>query len=194
MTQPQRIALRSWLALTSLTLLAFVLYTILEQLEQQAKRERVVTLPPVDYAFTGVDYSALDSAGKLRVRVSATKMAHARVQKSLVLSSPRVVRFADDAGRQIMTSKRAQVFDQGKRVLLDGNVQVQSRGVDERITIIKTLDLTLLSEEKRAFTDGAVEIQQNSARLTGRGLRADFINQVIEIQHDVHTVIQPRTR
>ena len=194
MTQPQRIALRSWLALTSLTLLAFVLYTILEQLEQQAKRERVVTLPPVDYAFTGVDYSALDSAGKLRVRVSATKMAHARVQKSLVLSSPRVVRFADDAGRQIMTSKRAQVFDQGKRVLLDGNVQVQSRGVDERITIIKTFDLTLLSEEKRAFTDGAVEIQQNSARLTGRGLRADFINQVIEIQHDVHTVIQPRTR
>ena len=194
MTQPRRIALRSWLALTSLTLLAFVLYTILEQLEQQAKRERVVTLPPVDYAFTGVDYSALDSAGKLRVRVSATKMAHARVQKSLVLSSPRVVRFADDAGRQIMTSKRAQVFDQGKRVLLDGNVQVQSRGVDERITIIKTLDLTLLSEEKRAFTDGAVEIQQNSARLTGRGLRADFINQVIEIQHDVHTVIQPRTR
>ena len=194
MTQPQRIALRSWLALTSLTLLAFVLYTILEQLEQQAKRERVVTLPPVDYAFTGVDYSALDSAGKLRVRVSATKMAHARMQKSLVLSSPRVVRFADDAGRQIMTSKRAQVFDQGKRVLLDGNVQVQSRGVDERITIIKTLDLTLLSEEKRAFTDGAVEIQQNSARLTGRGLRADFINQVIEIQHDVHTVIQPRTR
>ena len=194
MTQPQRIALRSWLALTSLTLLAFVLYTILEQLEQQAKRERVVTLPPVDYAFTGVDYSALDSAGKLRVRVSATKMAHARVQKSLVLSSPRVVRFADDAGRQIMTSKRAQVFDQGKRVLLDGNVQVQSRGVDERITIIKTLDLTVLSEEKRAFTDGAVEIRQNSARLTGRGLRADFINQVIEIQHDVHTVIQPRTR
>ena len=194
MTQPRGIALRSWVALTSLTLLAFGLYTVLEQLEQQAKRERVVTLPPVDYAFSGVDYSALDRAGKLRVRVSATKMAHARVQKSLVLSSPRVVRFADDAGRQIMTSKRAQVFEQGKRVLLDGNVQVQSRSVDERITIIKTLDLTLLSEEKRAFTDGAVEIQQNTARLTGRGLRADFINQVIEIQHDVHTVIQPRTR
>ena len=193
MTQRRGVALRSWIALSVLTLLAFGLYTVLERLEQQAKRERVVTLPPVDYAFTGVDYSALDSAGKLRVRVSATNMTHARVQKSLVLTSPRVVRFADDAGRQIMTSNRAQVFDQGKRVLLDGNVQMQSRGFDERITIVKTLDLTLLSEEKRAFTDGAVEIQQNSARLTGRGLRADFVQQVIEIQHDVHTVIQPRT-
>ena len=59
---------------------------------------------------------------------------------------------------------------------------------------VKTPDLTLLSEEKRAFTDSAVEIQQNSARLTGRGLRADFILQVIEIQHNVHTVFQPRTR
>ncbi len=194
MTQRRGVALRSWIALIALTLLAFGLFTVLERLEQQAKRERVVTLPPVDYAFVGVDYSALDGDGKLRVRVSATKMAHARVQKSLILISPRVVRFADDAGRQIMTSNRAQVYDQGKRVLLDGNVQMQSRGADERITIIKTLDLTLLSEEKRAFTDGAVEIQQNSARLTGRGLRADFINQVIEIEHDVHTVFQPRTR
>ena len=193
MTQRRGVALRSWVALVSLSLLAFGLFTVLERLEKQAKRERIVTLPPVDYAFTGVDYSALDSAGKLRIRVTATNMVHARVQKSLVLISPRVVRFAD-AGRQIMTSNRAQVFEQGKRVELDGNVQMQSRGADERITIIKTPDLTLLSEEKRAFTDSAVEIQQNSARLTGRGLRADFIHQVIEIQHDVHTVFQPRTR
>ena len=194
MTQRRGVALRSWIALIGLSLLAFGLFTVLERLEKQAKRERAVTLPPVDYAFTGVDYSALDSDGKLRVRVSAATMVHARVQKSLVLISPRVVRFADGAGRQIMTSNRAQVFEQGKRVQLDGNVQMQSRGEDERITIIKTPDLTLLSEEKRAFTDSAVEIQQNSARLTGRGLRADFIRQVIEIQHDVHSVFQPRTR
>lgn len=194
MTQRRGVALRSWLALIALTLLAFGLFTVLERLERQAKRERVVTLPPIDYAFTGVDYSALDSDGKLRVRVSALAMAHARVQKSLVLTSPKVVRFADDVGRQIMTSNTAQVFNQGKRVQLVGNVQMQSRGVDESITIIKTPDLTLLSEEKRAFTDSAVEIQQNIARLTGRGLRADFIHQVIEIQHDVHTVIQPPSR
>ena len=194
MTQRRGVALRSWIALIGLSLLAFGLFTVLERLEKQAKRERIVTLPPVDYAFTGVDYSALDSVGKLRVRVTATNMVHARVEKSLVLISPRVVRFADDAGRQIMTSNRAQVFEQGQRVQLDGNVQMQSRGADESITIIKTPDLTLLSEEKRAFTDSAVEIQQNSARLTGRGLRADFIHQVIEIQHDVHTVFQPRTR
>ena len=193
MTRRRGVALRSWIALIGLSLLAFGLFTVLERLEKQAKRERLVTLPPVDYAFTGVDYSALDSAGKLRVRVTATNMVHARVQKSLVLISPRVVRFADGAGRQIMTSNRAQVFEQGKRVQLDGNVQMQSRGEDERITIIKTPDLTLLSEEKRAFTDSAVEIQQNSARLTGRGLRADFIRQVIEIQHDVHSVFQPPT-
>ncbi len=194
MTQRRGVALRSWVALIALTSLAFGIFTVLERLEKQAKRERVVTLPPVDYVFTGVDYSALDSAGKLRVRVSAAKMEHARVEKSLVLTSPRVVRFADDVGRQIMTSNTAQVFDQGKRVQLDGNVQMQSRGADESVTIIKTPDLTLLSEEKRAFTDSAVEIQQNTAKLTGRGLRADFILQDIEIQHDVHTVFQPRTR
>ncbi len=194
MTQRRGVALRSWVALIALTSLAFGIFTVLERLEKQAKRERVVTLPPVDYVFTGVDYSALDNAGKLRVRVSAAKMAHARVEKSLVLTSPRVVRFADDVGRQIMTSNTAQVFDQGKRVQLDGNVQMQSRGADESVTIIKTPDLTLLSEEKRAFTDSAVEIQQNTAKLTGRGLRADFILQDIEIQHDVHTVFQPRTR
>lgn len=194
MTQRRGVALRSWIALIALTSLAFGIFTVLERLEKQAKRERVVTLPPVDYLFTGVDYSALDDTGKLRVRVSAAKMAHARVEKSLVLTSPRVVRFADDVGRQIMTSNTAQVFDQGKRVQLDGNVQIQSRGADESVTIIKTPDLTLLSEEKRAFTDSAVEIQQNTARLTGRGLRADFILQDIEIQHDVHTVFQPRTR
>ncbi len=194
MTQRRGVAPRSWIALIALTLLAFGIFTALERLEQQAKRERVVTLPPVDYVFTGVDYSALDSLGKLRVRVSAAKMEHARVQKTLILTGPRVVRFADDVGRQIMTSNSAQVFDQGKRVQLDGNVQMQSRGADESITIIKTPDLTLLSEEKRAFTDSAVEIQQNTAKLTGRGLRADFILQDIEIQHDVHTVFQPRTR
>ncbi len=194
MSSAGNMPIRSWAALIGLSLLAFGIFTLVERLEKQAKRERVVTLPPVDYRFTGVDYSALDQTGKLRVRVIAEDMTHARIDKSLVLTAPKVVRFADDAGRQTMTAARAQVFDQGKRVFLDGQVNMQSRGENASLTLIKTPDLTLLSEEKRAFTDGAVEIQQGSTKLTGRGLKADFSRQDIEIEHDVHTVFLPPTR
>jgi LPS export ABC transporter protein LptC len=186
--------IRSWIALVGLSLLAFGIFTLVERLEKQAKRERVVTLPPVDYRFSGVDYSALDNTGRLRIRVQATDMTHARVDKSLILSAPKVLRFADDAGRQTLIAARAQVFDQGKRVFLDGQVNMQSRGENASLTFIKTADLTLLSEEKRAFSDGAVEIQQGSTKLTGRGLRADFSHQEIEIEHDVHTVFLPPAR
>jgi LPS export ABC transporter protein LptC len=182
--------LRSWLALLGLSLLALGIFSLLERLEKQAKQERIVTLPPVDYSFLGVEYSALDNAGQLRVRVSAASMAHARADKTLILINPKIIRFADDNGKQTMNAKQAQVFEQGKRVVLEGRVLMQSRDAHTRPMTVKTNDLTLLTEEKRAFSENAVQIQQQGTTLTGRGLKANFATQVIEIKHDVHTVFQ----
>jgi lipopolysaccharide export system protein LptC len=197
MTPNRPMPMRSWLALIGLSLLALGIFSVLERLEKQAKRERVVNLPPIDYTFEGIQYAALDSNGDLRVRVNAQRMTHTRADKSLLLSAPHIVRFGADTAQQTLNAERAQVYDQGKRVELRGNVEMLSRAQSATAkaeTHINTADLTLLAEEKRAFTDSAVQIQQGDTVMTGRGLRADFNQQLIEIEHDIHTVYRPSTR
>jgi LPS export ABC transporter protein LptC len=174
---------------------------MIEKLEREAKENRQVQLPPIDYTFTRVDYSALDEKGQLRVLVSAKTMMHDRAAKSLVLELPRVRRLnaADSAAKetrdltvQTLDSQTARVFDQGKRVLLEGGVRMLSRKQNAEDAELRVDDLTLMAEEKLAFTESTVEIQQGGTTVTGRGLRADFNTQEFEISHDFRSTIRPR--
>lgn len=192
MNSIQPVPLRSWAALLGLSLLALGIFSLLERLEKQVRSERVVALPEVDYRFDEVEYSALDGKGTLRLRVKASDMSHRRADKTLVLENPRVLRFAEDAQLQSLQATQAQVFEQGERIELIGRVLMQSEDQKALPLTIKTNDLTLLSEEKRAFTKNAVQIHQDGATLRGRGLKADFTTQIVEIEHDVHTVFAPR--
>lgn len=184
--------LRSWAALLGLTLLALGIFSLLERLEKQVKSERIVALPEVDYRFDEVEYSALDDKGALRLRVKASDMSHRRSDQTLILENPRVLRFAEGAELQSLQATQAQVFEQGERIELIGRVLMQSEDEKALPLTIKTNDLTLLSGEKRAFTKNAVQIHQRGATLRGRGLKADFTTQIVEIEHDVHTVFAPR--
>jgi LPS export ABC transporter protein LptC len=197
MTPNRPMPLRSWFALITLVAVGFGIFSLLERLERQAKSEKTLTAQPIDYVFTDVDYSALDSVGKLRVVVRAADMTHDRSAQVLTLRAPRVVRLASATGQQTLSALTAKVFDQGKRVLLQGNVIMHSVSAalptaPARASDLYIDSLTLLPEERKAFSEDTVRIQQDGATLTGRGLRADFNRQELEINHDVHTIIPAR--
>ena len=189
------IPIRSLLALLALVLVGVGIFSLLERLEREARQNRLVQLPPIDYTFTRVDYSALDDSGNLRVLVSAKTMVHDRLQKSLQLTLPRVRRLSEvDAGVQILDAQSAVILEQGKRLQLDGGVTLRSTKPDGTTAQMKVNDLTLITEAKTAFTESPVEIQQGSTKVFGRGLRADFNTQELEILHDFHSIIVPRSR
>jgi LPS export ABC transporter protein LptC len=185
--------LRSWISLGVLVALLFGILNLLERLENQAKAERKVRLPPIDYTFKDVRYSALDSKGRMRLEVSSKRMAHLRDARTLTMETPVVSRFGGDTAAiaQTLRARQAVVHSEGERVELSGGVAIDS-AEGESATKLRTKELTLLPPEKRAFTDGEVQIQQASATLTGRGLIADFAAQTLELQHDVRSQIRPQ--
>lgn len=190
--------LRSWISLAILGVVLFGILNVLERLENQAKAQRQVKLPPIDYTFHKVRYTALDEQGNLRLEVNSERMQHERAERRLTMHKPLVTRFVADQQAQgdrtqKLTAQRALVFEEGKRVDLLGGVEINSASNDDPIKL-NTAELTLLPEERRGFTDGRVQIQQASAKLTGRGLIADFAAQTLEIQHDVRATIPPVTR
>jgi LPS export ABC transporter protein LptC len=185
--------LRSWLSLGILIAVLFGILNLLERLENQAKAERKVRLPPIDYTFNAVRYSALDSKGRMRLEVSSTRMVHLRDARTLTMETPVVTRFGGDSAgiAQTLSAKQAIVHAEGERVELSGGVAIDS-AEGASATQLRTDQLTLLPPEKRAFTEGEVQIQQASATLQGRGLIADFAAQTLELQHDVRSQILPR--
>jgi LPS export ABC transporter protein LptC len=197
--QERSVTVRSWLALLALVLAGVGIFSMIEKLEREAKENRLVQQPPIDYTFTRVDYSALDEKGQLRVLVSAKTMIHDRNEKSLVLELPRVRRLnastsalSQTQAVQTLDSRSAKIFDQGKRVLLEGDVRLLSKKQNAEDAELRVDDLTLMAEEKIAFTESTVAIQQGSTTVTGRGLRADFTAQEFEITHDFQSTILPR--
>jgi lipopolysaccharide export system protein LptC len=178
---------RSWVAMIGLALLAAIIFTVLERLETDVKRAKRVMMPSQDYEFFAVEYTALNQKGALRLALHAAHVTHARNADVLTLIQPRIERLADGDAAHVLEAKTAQVFNQGEKVVMNGEVRVISTPAGSaRSMRFTTPTLTLYPEARRAQSDQHVEIQQDDATLSGVGLRADFVNESLEIEDDVH--------
>ncbi len=177
-----------------LTALAFGVFAWLERLERSTRRTTHVVMPPTDYQFKQVEYAALDRKGQLRIALASDVVSHARDEKILTVNAPHIMRLANGDASYELRSNVAQIFDQGKRVELQGDVTVTSQNAIAKNNALafQTQSLTLHPEQRLAETAEHVEVQQNGATLAGDGLLANFQTEMMEIKANAQARIPRR--
>jgi len=203
---------RSALAIVLLTLIALGLFTALERIERAGRRADRVEVPNIDYRLFGVSLSLYDAETGGKVQLRAAQIQHLRKEDELQIDKPNIDRFGKateiNAGnaRQTLQAASARLFKQGQSVLLYGGVTLKSVPEAANLTAdapapgVQSPDLTLDTEslwlypaEKRAETSQTVQIQQAQTTLTGKGLKADFATQSLEILQNVQARVTPTT-
>ncbi len=198
---------RSALAIVLLTLMALGLFAALERIERAGRRAERVEVPNIDYRLFGVQLSLYDAESGGKVQLRAAQIQHLRKEDELLIDKPDIDRFGkatDSAAanaRQNLQASHARLFKQGQSVLLYGGVKLTSitgsaeTGADPLAAnlVLNTESLWLYPAEKRAETSQGVQIQQAQTTLSGKGLKADFATQSLEILQNVQARITPKT-
>ena len=208
---------RSGLAIVLLTLMALGLFAALERIERAGRRAERVEVPNIDYRLFGVQLSLYDAESGGRVQLRAAQIQHLRKEDELLIDKPDIDRFgkATDStaasAQQNLQATHARLFKQGESVLLYGGVKLtntaRSAHASTQISrpaepmaaqagadlVLTTESLWLYPAEKRAETSQGVQIQQAQTTLSGKGLKADFATQSLEILQNVQARITPKT-
>ena len=204
---------RSALAIVLLTLMALGLFAALERIERAGRRADRVEVPNIDYRLFGVSLSLFDAQTGGKVQLRAAQIQHLRKQDELQIDKPNIDRFGKASevnhanARQNLKAASARLFKQGQSVLLYGGVTLKSMAEPDSASAksglpnMQTADLTLTTEslwlypaEKRAETSQTVQIQQAQTTLQGKGLKADFATQSLEILQNVQARVTPQAR
>jgi|GEM_PF-2306230 len=203
---------RSALAIVLLALMALGLFAALERIELAGRRAERVEVPNIDYRLFGVSLSLYDAETGGKVQLRAAQIQHLRKEDELQIDKPNIDRFgkANEINaanaRQNLQAASARLFNQGQSVLLYGGVILKSMAEPEPpnaaagVPVKQSVDLTLNTQslwlypaEKRAETSQTVQIQQAQTTLTGKGLKADFATQSLEILQNVQARVTPST-
>lgn len=202
---------RSALAIVMLALMALGLFAALERIERAGRRADRVEVPNIDYRLFGVSLSLFDAETGGKVQLRAAQIQHLRKEDELQIDKPNIDRFGKAAeinaanARQNLQAASARLFKQGQSVLLYGGVTLKSMAEPSQLSAAGSLadepsaDLTLNTKslwlypaEKRAETSQTVQIQQAQTTLSGKGLKADFATQSLEILQNVQARVTPQ--
>ncbi|NKB16435.1 MAG: LPS export ABC transporter periplasmic protein LptC [Sphingomonadales bacterium] len=158
-----------------------------------------MVLPDIDYRLYAVNLSLFDAASGGKIQLKADAIQHFRKQDELLIDKPVIDRFGkpSDAdftrvAKQNLRASAARVYKKGQSVLLYDGVTLSSSAAEkEAMSVMQTRSLWLYPAEKRAETAQSVQIQQGETTLSGRGLKADFATQSMELSHDVQAQVRP---
>ncbi|MDR0528136.1 MAG: LPS export ABC transporter periplasmic protein LptC [Zoogloeaceae bacterium] len=115
-----------------------------------------------------------DEKGRLAYRMTAKRLEHYPDDDSVLAQTPFLVRYRAAAPNVTVEGENALITENGKRVLLRGDVVLNRAAYAGRAALIaRTPELTVFPDEGRAFNQHPVEIRQGEDWVTGVGLAAD---------------------
>jgi lipopolysaccharide export system protein LptC len=127
-----------------------------------------------DYIVSGATLRKLDPAGNLQYTLKAVEIRHYPDDDTTDMLEPDVVHLQPPKPPVSMSAERGHMSKDGERVDLYENVRIfrAASGKDEAMTAV-TSQLTVLPDEKKAFTKEPVVITQGDSWLKGTGLQVD---------------------
>lgn len=159
-------------------------------LEQTTKQEPAGEDPKKrhepDYMVEHFSVQRFDATGHPDSALGATRMLHYPDDDSTRVENPVVTFTPRDVPHTRVTAMEGTISGDGKRVDLSGDVVVtreaskKAGGVQP--TIVRSPQLTLFPDEKRARTDARVTIEQGPSVLQGTGLEADNAAGLMELR------------
>lgn len=149
-----------------------------------------------DYYGEGLRNRSFGSSGSFERQFNARRSVHYPAQKLIEFSQPKVTTVADDNEVWIIQSLAGIHYEEDQRLVLQQDVQIAPLNDPETANsrddiIIRTSELTLLSQSKIAKTDKPVEVISTQGRIDAVGMIIRLDQQRIEFLSKVKAKYAP---
>lgn len=113
-----------------------------------------------------------DKTGAQQYELTGSRMVHFPDDHSSVIARPNLI-FTGNGRPLTMTSAQATVFDQGDRVLLEGDVQAQRAGDAQHAPMtFRSATLTVWPNDERAETRKPLTLTQGATTIQAQAMEA----------------------
>ncbi|MCX8146101.1 MAG: LPS export ABC transporter periplasmic protein LptC [Azovibrio sp.] len=112
--------------------------------------------------------------GALKYKLTAERMEHYPDDESSLVFAPRLTSYRPDSPEIVLTGRQAIVTQEGKHVLVQGDVVVTRAAFAERAELVaRTPELTVLPDAGKAYNQHPVHITQGESWMRGVGVQVD---------------------
>lgn len=147
-----------------------------------------------DYIVEQPKLRKLDTSGRLQYVLSASEIRHYPDHDTTDLSKPVIVFLHPAKPSVTMSSERAHVSTNGKRVDLYDAVRIQRAASAKREAMLLTMpDLTIFPDDEKGYTKSPVRMTQGKSWLTGVGLQVNNQTQTYVLESQAVGQFESRT-
>lgn len=182
------------LPLTILLALAALSFWLRYASELPNERHDGKTRHDPDYIVSGATVRKLDPAGQLQYTLVAREIRHYPDTDTVEFTAPHLQQFHPTRPTVTVRAGQGQSSGQGQRIELTNTVEVRraaTRSAGE--LIIETPELTVLTDEGRAFTKSRILIKQDKSWIEGLGMQFDNPSQTYLLESQVSGRIDSRS-
>lgn len=187
----------SWRTLVTLGLLLGALISGWSVWNQ--RRQETATFGPAtrsDYVLEEFELVALDKQGRESFTLRAPRLVRDPAKRTMDIPTPVFLIPAGNAGSDgwEVRADNGWISADGDELRLRGDVQAASAGKVREPTTIRTEELNVFPETKRANSPGRVVITRPRSILSGRGLQLNLANKQYSFQSEVRQRYVPTPR
>lgn len=187
-------------AVASLSLVAVLGGTVWFAMHYRASRPQDPAVAPdtlqYDFEAEGVVLRQLDADGRLRYEIEAERIVQLRNAGGIIASRLTLRHDPPDTvpgGPQqwVVTAEEARVPPDGRVVTLTGSVHARSIPADGKGVPmeLRTAELSYDLDAQEVYTAGEVQFRRGGMSFTGRGLRMNVAEDVMQLESGSHATI-----
>ncbi len=144
-----------------------------------------------DYIVTEASGRKLDATGKLLYTLAAAELRHYPDDDTTELTRPTLVYLHPTRPPVTIRAQHGRSSSRGERVELWDQVEVQRAASGKDAQLLATMsELTVLTDEEKAFTKSKVLITQGNSWVQGVGMQIDNQLQTYLLESDVSGQIE----
>lgn len=148
-----------------------------------------------DYYMEDFTTISMDEDGRPASKLYAVYMEHNPVDDTLELYEPALEIYRTDRDPLKITADKGWVTNNNEIILLRGQVRMWIENAAGEVSLdVRTTEVRVLLLEEYAETDQNATITAKRATVTGRGIRAHFDENRLEILNHEQTTITPPAR
>jgi lipopolysaccharide export system protein LptC len=155
-------------------------------------RSPVADSQQADYTMSDFRLSAMNVDGRLGHTLAAQNLYHYAEPAQSTLTQPRMEFFEGDRPAWKISAERGVVLEEQREVVLSGEVEVRYAGeTPARSFEIHTNELHVWPDDRRARSDEAVRIVQQSGVVNAIGMSAELDRRQIQLESRVRGYYEP---
>ncbi len=166
--------LHYFLSLLFVVMLSAFANWLLNAIEHKTVEETTALRHVPDYFIDGLKATVFNADGSLHYRLTSRRLNHYPDDNSLQLFAPVLKMFTKKRPPWIMVAKEGLVYDGGRRINLNGAVDIHQPGNARTRMRLLTRNLRIDTQRDYAETDAAVKLTRGYHQTTAIGMRANL--------------------